>query len=60
MIFEKMQAELSELVKLVRQSERYCTSVAERPMLATAESHALEVHREHRIAELSRLYGITG
>lgn len=59
MIFVKMQTELSELVKLVRQSERYCTTVAERPHLATAESHGQELLREQRIAELSRVYGIT-
>ena len=59
MVFEKVQKELSELVGLVRQSERYCASVATRPELATSESHALEVQREHRIAELSARYGIT-
>ena len=59
MVFENIQKELSELVALVRQSERYCASVATRPELATSESHALEVQREHRIAELSARYGIT-
>lgn len=59
MVFERMQKELSELVGLVRQSERYCATVAARPELATAESHSLEVQREHRIAELSARYGIT-
>lgn len=59
MVFENIQKELSELVGLVRQSERYCASVAMRPELATSESHALEVQREHRIAELSARYGIT-
>lgn len=59
MIFENMKKELSELVGLVRQSERYCASVASRPDLATDNTHALEVQREHRIAELSARYGIT-
>lgn len=59
MVFENIQHELSELVGLVRQSERYCASVATCPELATSESHALEVQREHRIAELSERYGIT-
>ena len=59
MVFESIQKELSELVGMVRQSERYCASVATRPELATDESHALELQREHRIAELSARYGIT-
>lgn len=59
MVFESIQTELSELVGLVRQSERYCAAVATRPELATPESHSLEVQREHRIAELSARYGIT-
>lgn len=59
MVFESIQKELSELVGMVRRSERYCAAVASRPELATAESHALEVQREHRIAELSARYGIT-
>lgn len=50
MVFENIQKELSELVGLVRQSERYCASVATRPELATAESHTLELQREHRYA----------
>lgn len=36
-----------------------CASVASRPELATSDSHALEVQREHRIAELSARYGIS-
>jgi hypothetical protein len=32
MVFENMRKELSELVGLVRMSERYCTSVAVRPI----------------------------
>ena len=59
MVFENIQKELSELVGLARQSERFCASVATRPELATAESHTLELQREHRIAELSARYGIT-
>ena len=58
MIFATMQKELSELVGLVRQSERYCVAVASNPGLATQETHTLEVQREHRIAELSARYGI--
>lgn len=58
MIFENMRKELSELVSLVRLSERYCTSVAARPELASHELHALEIQREHRIAELTARYGI--
>lgn len=54
-----MRKELSELVGLVRQSERYCTSIADRPELASDSSHAVEVQREQRIAELSAKYGIT-
>ena len=59
MVFENMRKELSELVGLVRMSERYCTSVAARPDLATDESNATEVKREQRIAELSAKLGIT-
>jgi len=59
MVFEKLRKELSELVGPDRMSERYCTSVAARPNLATAESHATEVKREQRIAELSPKFGIT-
>ena len=40
------------------QSERYCATVASNPGLATQDTHILEVHREHRIAELSGRYGI--
>ncbi|MGP3508390.1 hypothetical protein FRC97_00215 (plasmid) [Paracidovorax citrulli] len=57
--FEVIKKELSELVGLVRESERYCVTVASRPDLATAETHALELGRERRIAELSARYGIT-
>ena len=53
-----MQKELSELLGLLRQSERYCATVASNPGLATQDTHILEVHREHRIAELSGRYGI--
>ena len=59
MVFENMRKELSELVGLVRMSERYCTSVSARPDLATDESNATEVKREQRIAELSAKFGIT-
>ena len=59
MVFENMRKELSELVGLVRQSERYCTSIADRPELASDSSHAVEVQREQRIAGLSAKYGIT-
>lgn len=59
MVFENIRKELSELIRLVRQSERYCTTIAARPELATAETHAKEVQREQRIAELSARYGIT-
>ena len=59
MVFERMQKELSELVGLERQSERYCAAVAARPDLATPETREREVQREHRIAELSARYGIT-
>ena len=45
MIFATMQKELSELVGLVRQSERYCVAVAANPGLASPETHALEVRR---------------
>jgi len=57
--FEKMRAELSELMRLVRESASYCTAVAAKPELATAEIHTKEIQREHRIAELSCIYGIT-
>lgn len=43
MVFERMQKELSELVGLVRQSERYCAAVAARPDLATPETREREV-----------------
>ncbi len=58
-VFEKMASDLTELVKLVRLSERYCAAVAQRPELATSETHREEVNREHRISELSSLYGIS-
>lgn len=56
---DDMSRDVTELVRLVRESERYCTSVAARPELATAESGQTEVQREHRIAELSRHLGVT-
>ncbi|CAN7744481.1 hypothetical protein LJR118_006704 [Acidovorax sp. LjRoot118] len=58
MIFESMRRELSELVRLVRESANYCTSVSSRPELASPESHALEIQREHRIAELRARFGL--
>jgi len=57
--FDRMRAELSELMRLVRESASYCTAVAAKPELATTESHAKEIQREHRIADLTRTYGIT-
>jgi hypothetical protein len=58
-VLHNMQLELNELVRLVRLSERYCTSVAAKPELASTQSHASELERELRIAEISRRYGIT-
>lgn len=58
-VFDNMRTELSELVRLVRESANYCTAVAAKPDLASVESHDKEITREQRIAELSRLYGIT-
>lgn len=57
-IFESMRRELSELVRLVRESANYCASVAFRPELASSESHAVELRREQRIAELRSRYGL--
>lgn len=59
MMFEKIPKDLSELVRLIRLSERYCTAIAARPELVTPESHEAELARERRIADLSHLYGIT-
>ena len=58
-IYDDMRRDVTELVRLVRESERYCTSVAAKPDLATAASSEAEVQREHRIAELSRHLGVT-
>ncbi|CAG9236226.1 conserved hypothetical protein [Burkholderia gladioli] len=58
-VFEQMRSDLNELVKLVRESERYCASVAAKPELASEESHAKELGRERRIIELSVRYGVT-
>lgn len=57
-IFDSMRRELSELVRLVRESANYCTSVASRPELASPDSHELELRREQRIAELRSKYGL--
>jgi len=59
MVFDDMKKELNELVNLVRKSERYCTMIAAQPELATDATHALEIEREIRIAELSVKYGIS-
>jgi hypothetical protein len=58
-VLETMRLEISELVRLVRESERYCTSIAQRPNLASDSSHKKELAREHRINELSARYGVT-
>lgn len=57
-IFFSMGRELSELVRPVRESANYCTSVANRPELASPDSHELELRREQRIAELRSRYGL--
>lgn len=59
-VFEKAKSDLSELIKLVRESERYLAGIHANPKLATDETHAKEMAREHRIAELSARYGVTG
>lgn len=58
-IFDEARREMNELVRLVRQSERYLTSIAHKPELASAESHAAEIKREHQIADLSARLGVT-
>jgi hypothetical protein len=57
-ILEQMKHELSELVRLVRESATYCAQVAAKPALITDESHAREIARELRIVELQVRYGI--
>ncbi|MEJ8852738.1 hypothetical protein [Variovorax rhizosphaerae] len=58
-VFETMRSDLNELVRLVRASERYCTTIAARPGLASSETHQVELAREHRINELWSRYGVT-
>lgn len=58
-VFDNMKRDMSELVRLVRESASYCTAVAARPELATAESHSKEIVREQRIAELTHLYELS-
>ncbi|MDL5034442.1 hypothetical protein QRD43_21240 [Pelomonas sp. APW6] len=58
-IYDEMRRDLNELVSLVRQSERYMTSISANPKLASEATHTAELQREHRIAELSARYGIT-
>lgn len=57
-IFESMRRELSELVRLVRDSASYCATVSREPGLITTASHAAELQREQRIAELRARYGL--
>lgn len=57
-VFDDARADLGELIRLVRASERYCTQVSHQPGLATDESHAAELQRERRIVELKEKYGI--
>jgi hypothetical protein len=58
-IYDDMRSDVTELVRLVRESERYCTSVGLQPSLATEDSHLVEQRREHRISELSRHLGVS-
>lgn len=58
-VLDTMRLELNELVRLVRESERYCVSVAHQPELASDSSHKKELARELRIIELSTRYGVT-
>ncbi len=57
--FEQLRSDMNELVRLVRVSERYLTSIAANPQLATDETHAKEIQRELRMAELSSRLGVT-
>jgi len=56
--FEAMKSDLEELLRLVRESERYCQCVALCPDLASDETHQKEVKREHRINELLHKFGV--
>lgn len=58
-VLDTMRLELNELVRLVRESERYCASVAHRPELASSSSHNKELARALRIIELSARYDVT-
>ena len=58
-IFDEIRRDRNELVHLVRQSERYLTSIAAKPELASDETHKAEIQREHRIAEQSKHLGVT-
>ena len=53
-----MQQDLTELVRLVREHERYCAAVMQDATNATDESRSRHVDRARRIDELSRRYGI--
>lgn len=57
-IYEEIQAQLQELVDLVKQDEQYTTAVAYGAIVAdqgTAEAHQ---QRAARIVELKRNYGL--
>jgi len=58
-LLEELREEINELVRLVRLSERYLTSIAANPKLASDATHAEEIAREVRIGELRRRLGVT-
>lgn len=57
-IYDDMQADLKELVKLVRLDEQYTAAVGHGLLLPDQESNRTHQMRAARIDELSRKYGL--
>lgn len=58
--FEEAKRDMEKLLKLVRESVAYCTSINLRPELASEQSHQKELAREVEIVELQRRLGVKG
>lgn len=57
-IYEEMQAQLQELMDLVKQDEQYTAAVAHGAILADRDTAKAHQHRAARIVELKRNYGL--
>lgn len=56
--YDDAKRDTEQLLKLVRESATYCTTISIRPELATDHSHQTEIEREKKIVELKTRLGV--